>query len=329
MDVQPSPVSPSGRLAVSVVIPAFNVAPYLEEAIASVRRQTVPPDEIIIVDDQSTDGTWELAQTLGATALRTGHNAGAGRARNLGIRASAGDVVAFLDADDIWEPWHCEELVRLLQEFPDVGIVFGHVRTFGTRSEDQRRLLPHATPVNLWPAIVDQNYIPQTACAVRRHLLMQVGGYDETFRRAQDYDLWMRLARMTLVACTHRQTVRYRAQSNAGARSSRRNLEAQVDARAKLLATLVAEGSPDVPVVSTRFREAWAGLLQEAWRAADRDGWEAVLDMARAVPGSEAVAWSMRRRRAIWPAWKVLTRARAAIKAVLARDTAVRTAGHF
>jgi glycosyltransferase involved in cell wall biosynthesis len=116
---------------VSVIIPAFNAAAFIEEAIRSVLGQSYTRQEIIVVDDGSSDGTAETVRGLGISIklIRTYH-LGVGQARNTAIAAADGEVFAFLDADDIWLP---EKLVRQmtrLAERPELDMVFAGVRQF-------------------------------------------------------------------------------------------------------------------------------------------------------------------------------------------------------
>ncbi|MGB8354524.1 MAG: glycosyltransferase family A protein [Chthoniobacteraceae bacterium] len=115
--------------AVSVIIPAFNAARYLGEALASVRAQTLQPAEIIVVDNASTDATSEIARESG---VRCEHEPvrGSGSARNRGVAAAGGDFIAFLDADDLWEPQKLEWQMALLEAHPEIDAAFGHIAHF-------------------------------------------------------------------------------------------------------------------------------------------------------------------------------------------------------
>ena len=90
-------------MKVTALIPAYNSAAWIAEALDSVAAQTAPPDEVIVVDDGSTDGTADIAESLGATCLRPGR-VGVSAARNLGVRAASGELIALLDSDDAWTP---------------------------------------------------------------------------------------------------------------------------------------------------------------------------------------------------------------------------------
>src|SRR3954464_12045254 len=109
------PVSAAeGGLAVSVVIPAYNAQEFLGRAILSALVQTVPPHEIIVVDDGSTDGTREIAESFGPPVrLICQHQDGASAARNRAIRAATAPLIAFLDADDEWLPKKLEQQLPL------------------------------------------------------------------------------------------------------------------------------------------------------------------------------------------------------------------------
>lgn len=107
---------------ISVVIPAYNAEAFLGDAIESVHAQTLAVLETIVVDDGSTDRTSSIAVSLNARVIRQ-DNGGASAARNAGIRAATGQWIAFLDADDIWEPEKIECQYEMINLCPDVGIV--------------------------------------------------------------------------------------------------------------------------------------------------------------------------------------------------------------
>ena len=110
---------------VSVVIPTYNRATLIGPAIESVLRQTYPHIEIIVVDDGSTDRTREVVEAFGQP-VRYVHqvNGGAASARNRGLREATGEFIALLDSDDQWFPWKLEAQVRVLDRYPDVGMVW-------------------------------------------------------------------------------------------------------------------------------------------------------------------------------------------------------------
>lgn len=117
--------------AVSVVIPAYNAGRFLAEAIDSVLAQEYEPLEIIVVDDGSTDGTAAVAQGYGPLiACIRQPNSGIGAARNGGVDAASGELLAFLDADDLWVPGRLRRQVEAMSSDPALDIVFGVVEAF-------------------------------------------------------------------------------------------------------------------------------------------------------------------------------------------------------
>src|SRR4029077_16592787 len=109
---------PRGSPAVSAIVPCYNGAHWLAEAVQSIKAQSLPVQEIIVVDDASTDNSAEIAQKYGALVIRNTDNRGEGYSRNIGLRHASGDLIAWLDADDLWLPQHVRTLTELLQKYP-------------------------------------------------------------------------------------------------------------------------------------------------------------------------------------------------------------------
>lgn len=155
-------------LMISVVIPAHNVAAYLREALTSVSQQTLQPNEIIVIDDGSTDETAHVVQQAGAT-YRYQTQMGAAAARNHGVALAQGDYLAFLDADDLWEPDKLAQQAAVLANNPYIDMVFGHIAHF----------VSPELPANLrkkmfCPAEAQRGYLP-SALMIRRASWQRVG----------------------------------------------------------------------------------------------------------------------------------------------------------
>jgi glycosyltransferase involved in cell wall biosynthesis len=191
--------------AVSVVIPAYNAAWCVAKAIDSVLAQDFRDFEIIVVNDGSTDDTAAVLAAYGnAIRVVDQANGGMSSARNAGIRAARGELVAFLDADDWWLPTKLRPQVELMQARLEVGF-----SSAAARVED-----PEGNLLNLWQCgRLDGPFLLRlfessggiaggsSALLVRRALLGKVGGYDETLGGVEDGDLWMRLAAVSEYAC--------------------------------------------------------------------------------------------------------------------------------
>lgn len=149
--------------AVSVVIPVFDGERHVGEAIDSALAQTHRPLEVVVVDDGSTDRSAEIARARGATVLRLDH-AGPAAARNAGVRAARGDVVAFLDADDVWLPRKLELQLAVLTGEPPADFVLAHLEEFVSPELDV------AAAARLRPRPPRASYAPSVLVAWRRVL---------------------------------------------------------------------------------------------------------------------------------------------------------------
>ncbi|HEU4401511.1 MAG TPA: glycosyltransferase family A protein [Candidatus Polarisedimenticolia bacterium] len=184
---------------VSVIIPTYNRSTLLCEAVDSVLAQTFGDLEILVVDDGSTDDTKAIvaARFGGSPAVRylRRENAGPAAARNTGLRASRGELIAFLDSDDLWEKDKLRLQVAQLDEHPEAALSFcdarieGGRRDRGTRFESKR--FQGDTTMR---GIVEWNFPMCTpSVVVRRSALGVVGLFDESFACQEDWDLWIRI----------------------------------------------------------------------------------------------------------------------------------------
>ena len=189
---------------VTVVIPCYNQARFLGEAIESALGQTHTPIEVIVVDDGSTDHTARIAAKYPAAQYVHQQNGGAPRARNRGLRESRGDLVMFLDADDRLRPDALARGVEALDARPDWAFVTGHVRLIasdgtleGTPPQD------HAAG-NQFVALLRSNYIWTPGVVLyRRGVLETAGAFDPSAKASADYDLNIRIARQHSIGCHH------------------------------------------------------------------------------------------------------------------------------
>lgn len=189
-------------VTISVVVPTYNRAHCVREAIDSVLTQDPPADEVIVVDDGSTDNTQDILQTYGnsITVLRQ-KNEGAAAARNTGIRHATGEWVAFLDSDDLWRPGRVAVLHRDLEDAGDD--IIGHtgdVRFTGTQQEqglfDLRGWqFSQGGAVRVTNIILkEMTGIFSIATALRRTIVLEEGGYRENMRIYEDVALFYALA---------------------------------------------------------------------------------------------------------------------------------------
>jgi glycosyltransferase involved in cell wall biosynthesis len=196
---------------VSIVIPCYNQARFLADAIASASQQTYSPVEVLVVDDGSTDETAEIAARFPSVRYAYQRNQGTAAARNAGLRASRGDFLIFLDSDDRLLPHAAAAGVDYLREHADCAFVTGHVRLIG-RDGAPAGVPPqtHANG-NQYLALLRSNYIwTPGAIVYRRASLETVGGFDSRAGASADYELNIRLARNHSIACHHEIVLEYR-----------------------------------------------------------------------------------------------------------------------
>ncbi len=202
------------EMRVSAVITAYNSEPFLEEAIDSVLKQSKPMDEIIVVDDGSTDRTRQIAERFDGRGVRYIYqtNQGAGAARNRGVRETNGDLIAFLDADDTWLEGKTRLQFDYLTMHPDVALVSGfrywwHI----PRNECWLSGEFSKSMAELRREILVRNMIGNpSAVMLRRSEILAVGLFDENIRWGQDWDLWIRMTRRANAAVIPEPLIVYR-----------------------------------------------------------------------------------------------------------------------
>lgn len=225
------------RGLVSAIIPTYNRAALVGRAIESALRQSYPDVEIIVVDDGSTDETPEVVASFGpAVRYLRQRNAGVAAARNHGFRESRGEYVALLDSDDAWLPWKIDAQVRILQRFPEVGMVWTDMTAVDDKGDELyskylsvlydiheetklEQVCRAFSTLDVWPEAPDHlrrcsilvggifpqmllgNHVHTPTVLLRRSRLARTGGFDESFRVAgEDYEFHLRTCAMGDVA---------------------------------------------------------------------------------------------------------------------------------
>lgn len=195
---------------VSVVIPAFQAAGTIEATLSSVAAQTFSDVEILVVDDGSTDGTAEVAAAHPVTPMVIRQaNAGVSAARNAAIDRAQGDLVAFLDADDAWEPRKLELQVALLDAQPGVGVAYTSTTVVDALDQPVRVIdvTDHHDPVE--SMLLRSSIMALSSGMVRRELL-DVVRFDPRFSQCADWHLWLRLGLRTRFSPVLEPLLRYR-----------------------------------------------------------------------------------------------------------------------
>ena len=180
---------------VSVIIPTYNRGYCLSESIDSVLNQEYRQIELIVVDDGSTDETPELmAKYPDLIYLRLEENSGVSHARNLGIERAQGELICFLDSDDLWEKNKLTVQVDWMQAHPDCKICYSDeiwIRN-GVRVNQMKKHRKYSG--DIYRQCLALCIVSPSSVMLRSSLLQEVGGFDETFPVCEDYDLWLRIA---------------------------------------------------------------------------------------------------------------------------------------
>jgi glycosyltransferase involved in cell wall biosynthesis len=196
---------------VSVVIPVFNGAAFVANAVASVRRQTAGQCEIIVVDDGSTDGTHtvltELEKTAGILRLQQDHG-GPARARNRGIAAARGEFIALLDCDDVWLPEKLAAQLAIMWARPEIGVVHADYEVVDPDGRVLERVFARKSPEPLVRAFAGGHTALPSTLLIRRAVLEKVGRLDPDLYGSEDSDLTIRLYQATEFDCVDRVLVR-------------------------------------------------------------------------------------------------------------------------
>ena len=299
-------------LRISAVIPCHDGGAFLEEAIRSIQAQTRPVHELIVVDDASMDDSAEIAERLGARVIRMPNNVGPSASRNRGIREARGDVIAFLDADDYWMPGHCESVVALLERHPECSVAFSRIRSVGGNDGAPASPIYLADDTPSWVLwrLIFENIITQSSAVVRRAALQQHGGYDETRRYSEDYELWLRLARDAPFVCTNAITVNYRLHAQQVSRDRAKMVQGGWDVRYHFWKEACLHESHEfIARLESMLVSMWNATLSSAWWTRNEDLFLAALALHERIPhGAEIYKRWLRRYRLSWGGWVVISK---------------------
>jgi len=199
---------------VSVVIPCYNQAHFVAEAIESALAQTHGDVDVVVVDDCSPDHPEAVvARYQGVRYLRHPENRGPSAARNTGLRASRGRFVVFLDADDRLLPHHVATALEIFRRRPDLALVCGDYQWFGAEGTWHRHSC--SDQPDYYAALLRFGFItPPATVMVKRTALLAVGGFREDLRFNEDRDLWLRVTRLYPIHCHHQVVAEYRRHPN-------------------------------------------------------------------------------------------------------------------
>lgn len=203
--------------SIAVIIPAYNAESFISHALDSILEQERRPDQVIVVDDGSTDRTadlvnaWSIAHNFRIDIIQQ-RNKGPASARNTGIKAAHCDLIALLDADDVFLPFHLKRLEKGFEQYPNLALCFGDAIILENGVSPQRGFLKHSPLPSLryeelagglrlihdpiYISLLRGSYIPCCSTLFSKNIAKQIGFFDENIKSSEDRDFWMRLSRV-------------------------------------------------------------------------------------------------------------------------------------
>lgn len=208
---------------VSVIITAYNLIEYLPETIDNLFQQTFTDFEVIIVNDGSTDNTAEWVKQLTDPRVRliSQENMGLSGASNTGVINAQGEYITFLDADDLWEATKLEQQVAILDNHPEVGVVYTWVTYMNESGQSTGRVVKPEAEGQIWTKLIEVNQIEcGSVTMIRRACFEKIGLFDTNLRSyVPDWDMWLRLALHYEFKLIRQPLVYYRQRASSGSRN--------------------------------------------------------------------------------------------------------------
>ncbi len=238
--------------SISVIMPVRNGERYIADAINSIYNQTVPVSEIHVIDDGSSDSTPAIVSGMAASDSRLivhdGPRKGPGPARNVGLRQATGDIVAFLDSDDLWPEHKLQKQIHRLGAKPEIMMASGFVLYFDKQIENGLEPAEDARTEELF-------HVHLGASIYRREVFDKVGFFDEDFLYSEDVDLMLRI-REACVPFTimNEITLYYRRHDNS--MTTHLTREEKRDFQRALMSSLKRRKAAGITAPLTPFREA-------------------------------------------------------------------------
>jgi glycosyltransferase involved in cell wall biosynthesis len=287
---------------VSIIVPAYNAAGLLPEALTSIQQQTYPNWELIVVEDGSQDGTEVIVHAFAKVAaprkvryLRHTQNQGLSATRNTAIAAAHGKYLALLDHDDTWHPQHLSKLVTVLEE-GTADIAYATAKFFDYHSKESLGIHgPKGSEWHNFPnSLLNRNYIAASSVVMRRQVPVRIGGFDPQLRRVEDLDYWLRCAE---AGCTFEYvdqvTNGYRQQNPTAMTANKKEI---LEWHARVLRKHARLGKVSKKCRDRVLARYHLGVVRRSWKSHPLKSWEFLFwSLVLAPVGSiAAVQWFLK-----------------------------------
>lgn len=279
------PSTASSPSTVSAIVATYNGERFVGETLQSLLDQKRPPIEVVVCDDGSSDGTLDVVRSFGdAVTLIEQPNAGVSAARNHAASKATGDVLAFVDQDDLWEPERLEVQLDQLARRPELGLVYADSWIIDGEGQVQGRRrdhLPYAEG-HVFGALCETNFIPIETLSIPTAIFRELGGFDERARYVEDWEICLRIARSYPIGFHPEPLGRYRIHGE--------NLSYNMEAILAEYASILEDLPQRIPDLTEAERDQAARVLRRrcgelAWYAVKRrDRAETERWLARARP---------------------------------------------
>jgi glycosyltransferase involved in cell wall biosynthesis len=277
---------------VSVLIPTYNRAAYLREAIGSALGQTFRDIEVVIVDDGSTDGTAKIVREITDPRVRYlwQANHGVAAALNTAWHAARGEYLARLDSDDVWLPDLLAQFIATLDADPGLGLVYARAQWMDAQGNLLPQILgaPEKFPGQWLKSLLYGDFVCPIAVMFRRTCIERAGGYDESLIGNEDWDLWIRMAEHCRFAYRNQILARYRVHAqNLTSSVSEQSLRLFSD-RIRVLEKFFARSDVPAEVLAIKplaFRNVYLDIAMRHFTARHwHDGFDYSLRAIRVGP---------------------------------------------
>lgn len=244
---------------VTVLMAVYNGEKYLQEAVDSILRQTHTDFEFLIVDDASIDDTPRLLagcqeKDPRIKVLRNEKNLGLGASLNLGLKVARGRYIARMDADDISLEHRLEKQVRCFAEHAGLGAVASWARQIDERGENLGQWASPLDPEEIYYLLNFRNCLTHSTVMFRKNIVSRLGGYNENICRAQDYELWYRLSKVTKIFQVQEVLVLWRKTSeNISSRAREEQDQTVMELVKKNLESLANSSLKDQEILALQF----------------------------------------------------------------------------
>ncbi len=198
---------------ITVLMAVYNAASHLREAVESILSQTFAGFEFLVIDDGSTDSSKEIVLSYKDPRIRllsNEKNTGLTASLNKGLREATGKYIARMDADDLSLSQRLEIQYKILQDNPDVGVVTGWVQVIDEQGNNLREWSTPLKPEDIYYKLNFRNCLAHSAVMFHRDLILKSRGYNENIKRAQDFELWHRLSKVTKICQVDRLLLKWR-----------------------------------------------------------------------------------------------------------------------